>query len=188
MFKYHRVKFTKVGENKNMISLEDEYTHNCSEEKYQVVNDEVISAMQEYDQSVLRQKQADYNFCAPCFFDDSVLTQNNINEISIEEQYSFNIEEENEERIQELKFIRSIFNELTDLQRDRIYMHIVYKIKLSSIAEYEGVSPATVSVSYNNGLKKLRRYRDFLLKMKALEWAGLLKSPKLKKYSKKFFK
>lgn len=32
MFKYHRVKFTKVGENKNMISLEDEYTHNCSEE------------------------------------------------------------------------------------------------------------------------------------------------------------
>lgn len=182
----HLVEFTKLGENANLIKLASAYDTNCSNEEYTIVNDEVLELMLQSDRAYNALARRERYHAIPSSFDDEKISQRNLDAFAVEEQYSFLLAEEDELFQEQLSLIQTICSELTDVQRDRLYIHCVYGMNLEVIASFEGVSIEAVSKSCEIAKQKLQKHRHFLLSVRGGKWAHLLKSPNFKKYSNLF--
>lgn len=76
---------------------------------------------------------------------------------------------------EDMKKLKAIIATLTPLQRERIYMHTFHQMTFKEIAELEKVSSESVRESFWQGIKRLRKYSDFIQNMPLKKWIHLFK-------------
>lgn len=183
----HKVEYIKLGDDMYQVKLSSIYDTNCADQEYLIVNGELLAFILDSEKKVAAMHRTDRNHCISVNYNDEIGGALNLEELAVvEENYSFLSEEDPALHEQELIKLKAIINELTDLQRNRLYVHIVYQKTMEEIAACEGVTDEAVRKSCDAAKKRLRKHGDFLQKMSIKEWLYLLKTPNFKKYAKFF--
>lgn len=174
--------YTKLGKNENVVLLSSIYPNNCSAEEYVTVTDEVLEALLASDRHISNIARYARNNEAAMPYDDAI----GVKVPTVEEQYSFERDEQEQQKKLYREELCVIFEQLTDKQRARVYLHIKYGMTFRAIAELEGITQSTVQESCSNAYKKLKKYRAILLKRTDRSWIELLKPTNLQEVLKKF--
>ena len=182
--KDRKLVYTKLGKDINIVKLSSIYPNNCSEKEYEVVSDDVLQALIDSDKYFARQERYIRGNESAFPYDDGIGKQPNV--LVEEEQYSFDLEELEQQRAQHFEEIRRVFEQLTDKQRARVYLHIKFNLTYMAIAEIEGVTTSAVQDSCNSAYHILSKYSAILLKRTSQSWVDLLKPTNMQKIIKKF--
>ncbi|MCH5200572.1 MAG: hypothetical protein J1F60_06385 [Oscillospiraceae bacterium] len=75
MSRKNKVYFVKVGENQNLIRISDFYKKNCSEQKYSIVNDNVLTYLINKKREEKKKELRDYRNLAPFGLDETYLAE-----------------------------------------------------------------------------------------------------------------
>lgn len=180
--KANKLVYTRLGDNKNEVLLSSIYPNNCSAEEYVTVTDEVLEVLIAGEKRVANMARYAREHETAMPYDDAIEVKIPV----VEEQYSFDREEQEHQKKIFREELRVIFDQLTDKQRARVYLHIKYGMTFDAIAELEGIAQSTVQESCSNAYKKLKKHRAILLKRADKSWIELLKPTNLQEIFKKF--
>ena len=118
--KDRKLVYTKLGKDINIVKLPSIYPNNCSDKEYEVVSDEVVQALIDNEKYFARQERYIRGNESAFQYDDSISNQSNA--LVENEQYSFDLEEIEQQRAQHLKKYSLYLNSLqTNSGRGCIY-------------------------------------------------------------------
>jgi hypothetical protein len=179
------VEYTVLGEDKYQVKLSSVYDTNCSEQEYQVVNRKVLEALLESEHEMIASSRR-HRVHSCCSYDERFGRGDDPNYLVVEERYFFIIEEE-EEKLRKMRAsLQPVFNKLTNLQRDRLYIYMADKKIFQEIADAEGVTFGAVRSSCARAIDRLKQYGNLFQNIDKEGWIDLLKSPNFEKYFKFF--
>ncbi len=170
------IRYEKIADNRNLVTLATAYDHNCSEQETVEVSDAVLAVMLEYEQNENKYGRNQRNHRTDVPTNDYEAAKKGWVMPSADEILDAE-EVRTEEMIraeQEEKIIEDILSGLTKTERRRIYLFAHEDLNYSEIAEREGVSPAAVMYSCRNAFKKLKPHGDFLQNTVAASWLDLI--------------
>lgn len=172
--------YTKLGKNENAIQLSSIYPHNCSDKEYVIVNDEILQTLIDSNRYITRQERYARENESAFPYDDAI----DVKIPAADDQYSFDHDELERQQNAHYEELRLVFQQLTEKQRTRLYLHFKFDMTYRAIAKLEGTTSSAVQESCQSALEKLKSYRAILLKRARKSWLDLLKPTNLEEILK----
>lgn len=139
----------KSDNGNNLIKITDFYAHNCTEQEYVEVNDEVLEFLVQKKREEKKLEMRDYRHLAPFGFDEiETAEMHSIYEKSAEDSYFAELQ--SMELYEAMGKLKLVF-------RRRFYLYHVDGLTMEEIAKMEGVSRIAISKSLKKTAEELRR-------------------------------
>lgn len=153
MSRKSKVYFVKVGENQNLIRVSDFYKKNCSEQKYLIVKDDVLTYLINKKREEKKREQRDYRNLVPFGLDETYLGELcGIYVKSAEDSFM---------DMEASRMLRNAMREVNPAFGRRFYLYYAVGMTMDKIGELDGVSHSAVSRSIkktSDQLKELLSY------------------------------